>query len=166
MVWVLGIFLFICLVLLWLLVSPLVLEIDSRKPVVMLKWISIGKATIWYDEEGWFSFRVLFFHKTFRLAEIKSKPKKTGDREKAKTPRKRRNLSRMRKKMVRVLRTFRIEEWRAAIDTGDYSFNAQIYPLNFFPKLRDHLQINFSDENYLYVRMRNRPLKMLYAFLR
>lgn len=163
MIWVLGILLFICLLLLWFLISPFIIEIDSRKPLAMLKWVSIGKAAIWYDEEWWLGFRVLFFQKKIRLSSIKDKQKKVAAPLVKKTKRKRKLSFR---KILNVVRTFRIEEWKLAIDTGDYARNAQIYPLNFLPKLSGHMQINFNDENYLYVRIRNRPLKMLYAFLR
>ncbi len=68
--------------------------------------------------------------------------------------------------MIRVLRTFRVTEWRVAIDTGDYARNAQLYPMNFLPYAFKHLDINFRDENFLVLRIRNRPWKMIYAFLR
>jgi hypothetical protein len=163
MIWLLGILLFICLLLLWFLVSPLILEIDSRKPAAMLKWVSIGKAMTWYDDEWWLSFRILFFQKKMRLSSIKGKQKKVAAPPVKKTKRRTRPPFR---KILNVIRTFRVEEWRLAIDTGDYPRNAQIYPLNFLPKLRDHLRVNFNDENYLYVRIRNRPFKILYAYLR
>jgi hypothetical protein len=163
MIWVLGILLFICLLLLWFLISPLVLEIDSRKPAAMLKWVSIGKAIIWYEEEWWVSFRVFFFRKKIRLSSIKRTQKKTTDQPAKKTKRKTKGLFR---KIVRVLRTCKVEEWQLAIDTGDYALNAQIYPLNFWPVLHHHFGINFNDENYLYVKISNRPVRILYAYLR
>ena len=163
MIWVLGILIFICLLLLWLLLAPLQLEIDSRKPGASLKWVSIGNATIWYEEEWWLSFRVLFFHKKLRMASMKAKPKKAAARPVKKPKRSPKGLF---KKMIRVLRTFRVKEWRLAIDTGDYTLNARLFPLNFQTGLSTHLLVNFTDENYLYIRIRNRPLKMLYAYFR
>lgn len=70
------------------------------------------------------------------------------------------------KKAVRIIKTFRVTEWRLAVDTGDHTRNAQLYPLNFLPGTFRHLQINFRDENYLVLKIRNRPWKILYAFLR
>ncbi len=68
--------------------------------------------------------------------------------------------------MRRVLATFRVEQWQLAIDTGDYVLNAQLYPVNFLPRCYGHLQINFTGENYGYIRIRNRPWQLLYAYLR
>lgn len=163
MTWLLVIVSFIILLLVWLLLAPLQLEIDTRKPAATIKWISIGSAAIWYDEEWWLSFRVFFFHKTIRLASMKAKPKKITGRRVKKTKRKPKGIL---KKMIRVLRSFRVMEWRLAVDTGDYALNAQLYPLNFFCRLQQQLVVNFSGENYLYLRIQNRPAKMLYAFLR
>jgi len=69
-------------------------------------------------------------------------------------------------KAARMARTFHILEWKLAIDTGDYTRNAQLYPLNFMPGAFSHLQVNFRDENYLVLKISNRPWKIVYAFLR
>ena len=70
------------------------------------------------------------------------------------------------KKIIRIIRTFQVTEWQLAVDTGDHSRNAQLYPLNFLPGAFPHLQINFRDENYLVLKTRNRPWKIVFAFLR
>lgn len=163
MIWLLVILLLLVLLLLWFLLAPLQLEIDSRQPVARLRWISIGRAAIWYDEEWWLSFRILFIRKTMRIASMKARPKKITAK-RLRKPKKRRVMSL--KKMVRLLRSFRVQEWRLALDTGDYPLNARLYPLNFLGGLRNHLLVNFNDENYLYVRIRNSPWRMLWAFLR
>jgi len=97
---------------------------------------------------------------------MKSKPKKIKDTAKKKKPKRRMELRPLLKKIVRIIKTFRVTEWRLAIDTGDHTRNAQLYPLNFSPRTFRHLYINFSDENYLLLKTRNRPWKILYAFLR
>jgi hypothetical protein len=75
-------------------------------------------------------------------------------------------ISQMLKKLTRVIKTFRVTEWQLAIDTGDSTRNAQLYPLNYLPYTFEHLHINFRDENYLLLEIRNSPWKILYAFLR
>ena len=75
-------------------------------------------------------------------------------------------ISRVLKKLIRVLKTFRVTEWQLAVDTGDHTVNAQWYPMNFLPYTYKNLQINFIDENYLVLKMRNRPWKIVFAFLR
>jgi hypothetical protein len=129
----------------------------------MLKWVSIGRAMIWYEEEWWVSFRVLFFQKKIRMSSIKRTQKKAADQPTKKIKRRTKGMLR---KIVRVLHTFKVEEWQLAIDTGDYALNAQIYPLNFLPALNHHIGINFNNENFLKVKISNRPVRILYAYLR
>ena len=75
-------------------------------------------------------------------------------------------ISRVLKKLIRVLKTFRVTEWQLAVDTGDHTVNAQWYPMNFLPYTYKNLHINFIDENYLVLKMRNRPWKIVFALLR
>jgi hypothetical protein len=151
-------------VLCWLLISPLRLEIDTRVPRASLSWFSIAAAQIWYDKEWWFRFRVLFFQKTIRLEAARS-GSKTLPRAQAKPGRRKHPRFRFRK-IIRLLRTFRVRQWTLAIDTGDFVRNGQLYALNFAPSLANHLFINFSGESYLVLVITNRPWKIIYAFLR
>jgi len=166
MIWLIGIVVFLLLILCWLLISPLVINIDTRIPNAGIRWVSIGNARIWFEEEWWLSMRILFFRKTFRLAEIKGKPRKTKVRKEIKESKRKTNINRMMMKIVRVIKTFRVTKWELAVDSGDYSRNAQLYPLNFLPYTFKHLYVNFRDENYLLLTIRNRPWKILYSFLR
>jgi hypothetical protein len=165
MIWVIGIAALLILILYWLLVSPLVIEIDTRLPQAELRWISIGNVRIWYENEWWLSMRIFFFRKTIRLAKIKNKSKKNKSPIEKK-PKRRMKPKRILVKAWRVIKTFRVTEWRLAVDTGEYVHNAQLYPLNYLPYTFEHLYINFRDENFLVLKIRNRPWKMLYAFLR
>ncbi len=70
------------------------------------------------------------------------------------------------KKVLRVAETFRVTEWQLATDTGDYCLNAQLYPLNYLPHAFEHLHVNFADENYFVMKIKNRPVNILYAYLR
>ena len=67
---------------------------------------------------------------------------------------------------MKLIKTFRVTNWKVAIDTGDTVKNAWLYPLNFIPDTRRHLHINFEDENYLVFSVRNAPWKLAYAFFR
>lgn len=72
----------------------------------------------------------------------------------------------MLKKIIRVIKTFRVTRWQLAVDTGDYVRNAQLYPLNYTKYTFNHLYINFTGENYLTLTIRNRPWKIIYALLK
>ena len=153
---------------LFLLLAPLRLELDTRAPYIRFQWWGIGKGVLYYDT-GWKAdVQVLFFHKTFLLEEIKTKSKKKKtlpekaekkNRHKKSTPftvwmRKARNL----------LCSFTVERWQLALDTGDAAWNARLYPLSWMPRLKGHVNINFIDENYLYLRVRNQGWKLVWAY--
>jgi len=160
--WIIATILF--LFILWLLISPLSVEIDTRIPEAKFRWTSIGGATIWYNGEWLLDFWVFFYHKTIHFSEINGKPHKK--RLPQKKSKKNVRFNRMLKKIIAVAKTFRVKEWQLAIDTGNYIYNGKLYPLNFLPHLSQHVRINFTDENYLVLRISNRPWKILYAFLR
>ena len=70
------------------------------------------------------------------------------------------------KKTFRIINTFRVTKWHLAVDTGDHTHNARLYPLNFLPGNFNHLHVNFRNESYLLLKIRNRPWKIINAFLR
>lgn len=161
MTWILTIVILLFLLLCWMLVSPLVLELDSSTSSAKFTWPGIGKACLWYDGQWRIVFHIFFFRKKLNLSEHKKQEDKPVKKIKQKTK------SRVPfHRMVNCFRSFRIVEWKLAIDTGDYALNARLYPLNFLPRLRHHLDVNFAEKNYFYMKIRNYPWRMIYAFLR
>jgi hypothetical protein len=165
MMWVIAIVIFLLFVLLLLLLSPLSLEIDTRIPVASFHWQNIGSAAIWYDEEWRLSMQLFFYSKTMSIHQLKNKPGKKKNAQKKKK-KKNENSFQTLLKMLRVLQTFRVTEWKLALDTGDFTRNAQLYPLNFIPYAHEHLHINFTGETYLLLKIRNRPWNILIAYFR
>jgi len=124
----------------------------------------VGKAKLVYEENKWWlSVSILFFSKTWELERLAYKRKKPAREVKPKT---RRRRSKWLRRLFNMGTSFRIIRWRIAIDTGDDIRNAWLYPLNFYPAFRHHLFINFSDENYLFLQIRNAPWRMLYALMK
>lgn len=148
----------------WIVISPLAIEIDTRMPRAQLEWKSIGRVQIWHTDEWWLSIRILFYRKTIRCADIKNKSRKRTEMK----PRSPRTIS-IRKLLpgfARAISTFKVEEWQMAIDTGNPVTNAQLYPINFLPPMYHHLNINFNNENYLFLKISHRPWKIILAFFR
>jgi len=150
--------LFLLLVLVWLLIAPVTFSIDTRTPCVALNYRTVGNATLWFNEEWLLRIKILFYKKVIRLETLKSKSRK-NKKKKGKT-RGKFTLA----KILWVMKTFRLVEWKLAIDTGDFTEDAWLYPLNFSTALGDKVRINFTDENFLCLKIRNRPWKILYAF--
>jgi hypothetical protein len=160
MTWILTIVILVILLLCWLLFSPFLLELDTASACARFSWRGIGEARAWYDGKWWMEFRILFFHKKLKLSARKSKP--TANTEKRKKTKTRIPFY----KVVNCMKTFRVKEWKLAIDTGDYPLNAKLYPLNFLPGLQHHLEVNFTERNYFYIKIHNAPWRIIHAWLR
>jgi hypothetical protein len=93
MIWLIIVLLSLLIFLCWLLHSAVVVEIDSRIPAVNLRWAGIGKAVIWYDKEWWLSMQILFYKKTIRFSEMKSKPRKKLEPAAKKKPKRRMKIA-------------------------------------------------------------------------
>jgi hypothetical protein len=151
----------------WILLSPLEFKIDTRVPVIMIRWKSIGNAMLSYENEEWvLKIRVLFFFKMWDLEEMifsdKKKRKRTNKSRPKKNGRKRKTIS----KVFKILKTFRIVRWEITFCADDLTLNAYYYWLGFFPLTRQHVHINFMDKNYLVLGIRNRIWRMAYAFIK
>jgi hypothetical protein len=166
MVWLLIVLLFLILCICWILFSPLYMEVDTRTPMASLRWTGIGRMRIWYEEEWWLRIQFPFFHKTFKVADMNSRPKRKT-KPPAHSASKRKPTIR---KFLKILRTLisavKVEEWQLALDTGDFARNGQLYPINYLPGNFTHLHINFIDQNYLVIKLKIRVWKIVFAFIR
>jgi len=158
MIWLLLAFL---LIVCGLLLTPVILAIDTRIPEIKLSWKGIGNAAINYKEEEWLlRFRIFFYAKEIQLHNIKRRKKRQE-----KPKRKKRSPRKMLRKFLPVMKTFRVPVWHISVDTEDYVYNAWLYPLNYFIGT-EHCHINFHEENYLVLELRNNLARMLYAWIR
>jgi hypothetical protein len=159
-VWVI-ILIVLLLILGWLLLAPLQLQIDTRIPEISFRWISVGKAKMVYEQgKWWLKISVFFFFKQWELEDLIFKPKKKVKKTRPKT---KTGHSKWFRKLLNLIKTFRVTKWRIAIDTGDDVRNAWLYSLNFYPGIGRHVSVNFFDENYLLLEIRNAPWKIIYA---
>ena len=58
-------------------------------------------------------------------------------------------------KMLNILKSFQVTTLEVGISSSDYITNARWYFLNFLPRIREHVHVNFADENYLNLEIRN-----------
>ena len=116
-------------------------------------------------EQGkwWLKVSVFFFVKRWELEELIFKPKKKVKKNRPKT---KTGHSKWFGKLLHLMKTFRVTKWRIAIDTGDDVRNAWLYSLNFYPGVGHHFHVNFFDETYLLLEIRNAPWKMAYALMK
>lgn len=165
MYWLIGIAVFILLLVCLFLFSVIVIEMDTRVPAAAIRFGGIAKAKIWYDDEWWLDIQVLFYYKHIRMSGIKKKPALA----KAKRIKKKSNKKmqkRMLRKIIPLLKTFRVKECTWALDTGDPVWNAQLSLVNFLPFTRRHIFVNFQGQNYFVLKVRNYPWRILYTYFK
>ncbi|MBS1511600.1 MAG: hypothetical protein JST86_12210 [Bacteroidetes bacterium] len=166
MLWVAGILIFLVLAIVLLLLSVIELVVDTRIPMAGIHFGVWGSARIWH-KDGWLLYlHVPFYHKTIPLTGSIRKGSKAAPVHKDRPLKKRIPLKKVLKKSTAVLKTFSVDEYTLAVDTGDFTVNARLYPLNFLPGARNHLFINFHNNNFLVLKLHNYPWRMLYALLR
>jgi hypothetical protein len=164
MVWFIVLAVF-CLLIGWLLFAPFELKLDTTVPLISVNWMGIGSGMLTYEAEEWcMSISVLFFYRRWSLEQLMLS-KKTKETTK-KTGRKKRFSGGAFTKMWRVLNSFEIKRWSLAMDTGDPSRNALLYPVNMIPGLQRHVHINFCGNNYLVLHIRNTAWRVIYAILK
>lgn len=155
----------------WLLCAPLVIRADTRE-IIDLRWKTIGGARI-FAEGDQLVLRGNIFFIGFRwrledllLKERRRKKKKQGVRATKKKSRRKGGPNRL-PAMWRVLRSFRLRRLYIEMDTGNFTLNARLYPLNHYPFPVDkRLHINFLGENYVILHLVNAPWRILYAWVR
>ena len=165
MIWIILPLVIISL-LVWILVSPLEVKVDTRIPEVIIRWKSIGRASVEYEkDEWWLNIHIWFFIKKWSLMQMIFADKKNEKKVKKIQGQRKKSSSKWRERFLKIVRTFRISKLKMAISSGDNTLNAKLYPLNFLPLTRQHIYINFIDENYLLLIIKNQPFRIIYALM-
>lgn len=145
---------------------PLELLVDSAERLLSLRIGGLAKASVEEDpEEGVrLHLRTLFMHFYWRPSDIRKRREAQKARTK-KEPRKSAK-SNFHPNWKKLLRSFRIKAFRLDMDTGDVLLNAKLFPLFAWLDYRvGGFGINFRDYNRLYMRMENRPIRLLTAII-
>lgn len=154
--------------LLWLLIAPFVITIDTIQNQYEIQLISIGWVKLVFEkEQALLRLKIFFFKKTILLDParlFKSKPKKKPKKRKKK--KKPVRWLKMKNKFKRVIQSFQLKKFWLNIDTDNFYYNAFIYPIFFFIKGKNYrLNINYQGINEFSLVLRNRPIRILFALL-
>lgn len=162
MIWFLAAVLaFVILLITYLLLAPLVLEMDSRNSLYRVRFHKLILIDFIPDE---FILRIKFLFWTKSIPLVSS-GSKTKEKNRKAVPGKRKariNLS----KTFSVLRSFGIVRFEMSVDTGSPELNGILYPIMFGlgALLKKEIRINFIDENYIILEIRNNLARMIRAY--
>jgi hypothetical protein len=163
MIWMILIA-FLVLILLWILLAPVIILLDSRRNLyrVFLPGI-LGVALVPGDTLFFLRIRVFFI--PFRIDPFKKRKEKEGKKEAHKL---KWSFSGGMKRALALLRTIRIRRFILDIDTDDFALNAQLVPV--FSAINESagnldLGVNFKGQASLLLDARTRLGTVLWAYL-
>ena len=170
-IWIILILLLVFLI--WILVAPVRLNIDSKKNEYLIKWLGLGKLALIPAEEEWFfSLKIGFWKKKILFSSLiqnftKKEKKKIEPKKKHKKSKKTSLFSSI-KRMRRVLQSFEIKVCKINLDTDDYYWNALLIPAFQVVNRGDQhrIAINFRSKNDIQLIVENRLIKVLYSIFK
>jgi len=165
--WWVFLFIFLAAVF-WLLWAPIRLEVNTWKGIYRVEWIGFG-ALNWLPEEGLdiIEIKLFFWKKRWALSEMQSKQGALKVKPKSKAAKKKSQSGLGGWRLVKkIARTFKVQHCRLWIDTGDYLWNAWLFPVGWFlqnPNIG--VWINFQGKNEGALLVENRLGRVLWAFI-
>lgn len=158
----LYVILFVVLLVVGLLFVPMKFFVDTSKGTYYASLQGLAKASLELDQEVLLRVRlkVFFLERCYYPLKKSKKVKKSSAKKTV-------GKSKIRLgKLLRVLKTFKVQRFSVDMDTGDYTLNAKLYPIFMFLDRRvGSFHINFHDCNRLVLDVRNRPYRILKSFI-
>lgn len=155
---------FLILIFAYLLFAPFFLEVDSGSGLYLVRFHRLFSARLSFKENSVFAdLRIAWWKKQIDLLETKSSEKQT---EVKKDKKEARRISF--RKMLGIIRSFRIKKLFVDWDTGDIPLNGLLFPffLLLSAKSGKHININFKGENKLILKLENNLARIIWAFIK
>jgi len=152
------------LLLFGLLFIPIELYLNTNTNQCFLHLKGLVKARFENDEEELLRIRVRFFFKNFHFYPLRKlgAPK----RQKLGVKKDKKHQGIKPKRILRLLKSFRIKKLSVNIDTGDYLLNARLYPVFAFLNYhKGNFNINFEGSNKMVLHLQNRPIYIIKSFI-
>ena len=152
-------------ILLYLLFMKLVLCIDTVNNEYYLQAKGLVKAKIERHETELIQIKFKMFFINFNFYPLrKSWKKKKKPESKKITPHKSKRIGI--KKIMRIAKTFTIEELFIDVDTGNCITNAKLFPpFALMNSYGGHFKVNFEGRNQLLLKVQNQPIRIIKSFI-
>ncbi|MFL5742760.1 MAG: hypothetical protein ACJ75B_21255 [Flavisolibacter sp.] len=151
----------------WMFFAPVEASLDTRVPVVVLRWRLFGRASFFFEEEEfWLRINLVFWQWQWRLADLTNRTKKA--KAKTKNVQVKKGKSRFSfRKVIRIMKCLQIKQCDLALRPDNYVVTAQLYPLNFIKLPYPYkFSIDFTGDSYLLMKITTAPWRVVYAWLR
>ena len=145
----------------WLLIAPLYLYVSTSESRYEAGLTGIFKVLITMEENGLPAFTGKIFFITFNIPVFKFRKKKIKASTPKKSKKKARKLTRKRLRLImtiiwKIIRSFKLRQFKLNIDTTDVIWNAYLIPVFSFAH-RDNIQlsVNYEDKNEFILHFEN-----------
>ena len=156
--------LFLMLVIGFLLI-PINIYIDTIKRQYYVQVQGIAKVSIQAHEEEILRVHLRALFRDFYFYPLRKKHSSKPKRLKETKPKKPKRKIGFRK-ILNLLRSFKVKVFILNIDTGNYILNAKLYPVFAFLNYRlGNCNINFENRNQMVLYLQNRPIYILKSFI-
>ena len=154
----------ILLIIVYLLFVPIVLFIDTEQNIYYLQLKGLATASIQADEIEILKIKLKLLFFNFYVFPFK--PKTTSAKVQKNKTIKKKSKKKEFKKVLKVIKTFNVKQFKIDIDTGDCIFNAKLYPLFAMLNYKyGGFHVNFQNKNALLLVIENRPIRIIKSFI-
>jgi hypothetical protein len=163
MIWFLLLPILLLIFLCYLLFAPFYLEINSKTGLFRVRFHKLASARIYMAENSLFiDLKIMWWHKIIDLLTPKEKHMKT---EKKKIQKEKAKISL--RKILLVVKTFKVNKFYLTIDTGSMWLNGMIYPLFLWlgMRLKRNVMVNFVNENEIIFETENNLFRILRVYI-
>ena len=162
--WVIILLSFIILLVTFLLLTPIIFELDSETGQFELRIAGIAKANLILEDQLWLQFRVLIFK--FRIDPFKPGKKKPQEEIKRKKNRKKISFKALATKSSALVQSFHIRKFHCDMDSGNFLLNSWLYHVfHFIDPSHRHWNINFIGRTNIALTIENNLLRLIRAML-
>lgn len=164
MVWLLIIFTVLFTLLVYILLAPVYVEIDSTKDLYGIRFHKLLRVSLKTDGDGLIELKLMGWKKQIgRFGPVKYKQNEIPETPKSVTRKAGLKLN----KIVSILKSFKVKTLDISFDSCDMQLNGMLFPVFYFAAFyfNKKIRISFTGENHVILQMQNRLGRMAAAYL-
>lgn len=168
-VWIILILLLSFLI--WTLMAPISLNMDSSSNKYLINWGGLVSLALIPKKENWFlNLKIGFWKKKIFISDLLEKKMKSVKKEQKPQNKKKgqsTDFFNSFRKAKQILKSFKVRACKIDFDTDDYYWNALLIPaFQLINKGNQHrVAVNFKGKNSILIIIENRLIKILYSII-
>lgn len=164
MMWWMLLLTLLILFAIYLLFAPLVLFMDTKDNTYFVELKGLAKASFEPDRLEFLKIRLRIAFMNFDFYPLRKSDNTKKKKIEEKKPARKGKISP--KKVLALLKSFKLKKFYLNMDTGDFVLNAKLYPIfNFLDYHLGRFTINFQGKNRIVLMASNRPINIIKIFI-